>query len=118
VEGDDSDLLPELLDNYLNHETIICPVCLRLPACRVSGYLTCGCGLHFPLPANIDLQDLESLVMTCSELHNDSCQEVPVFSVRQSGPSLQFVSSCEVCQMESVILEPQSETGGASMESD
>ena len=108
IESTEAKIIESLVDHSTSSHQIVCPVCLRLPAKIEEGQVTCSCGLKFPLPGNISLQDFEATLLTCSELHSMSCNATPSYQVHTSNEnSLQFVSRCESCQMFSIILEAQ-----------
>ena len=100
-------MIEKLVDQSASNQ-IICPVCLRLPLEFQKGQVTCNCGLMFPLPNDITMKDFEVTLLTCSELHGETCTATPRYEVRAtSDDRVQFVSNCESCQTQSIILESQ-----------
>ena len=88
---------------------MVCPVCLKAPAHLMTegcqNFVTCICGLKFPLPSHMSLGDFESALVTCADVHHMSCSAVPQHQVRTTGSTIQFASSCESCQTLSIIFE-------------
>lgn len=112
METAEAGMMQSLLDGTTTTQ-IVCPVCLKSPAKLSEGCVVCCCGLRFPLPRNITLGDFESALVASAELHHLNCSAVPQHSVRTSGGTLQFVSTCETCQTFSIIFE-HSSTNGSS----
>lgn len=108
MEKAEEGMMESLLQRSADHE-IVCPVCLRARARLIkeggTSYITCTCGLKYPLPNHITLNDFESALVACAELHHLSCPAVPQHHVRNSGSSLQFAFSCESCETISIIFE-------------
>jgi len=103
----------DVLDD--TEERVVCPVCLRLPLVRDHfGRASCACGWALPLPAGLNLQDLEALVSTAVDLHGAACEATPALEVRGRH---RLVCACRHCLAEHVILEDATRPDVEVMES-
>lgn len=115
-ENNELDLLESLLELKTTQQ-IICPICLKLPARLMKPHcVVCDCGFRFQLPSHISLKDFETSIITCSELHNMSCDSIPVFQIRPRYEVFEFYLSCEICLMTSIILETPGGTSGMDIQ--
>ena len=99
--SDDMAMGEALFDEMVNtqfEESIICPICQRNNLFKLNHKIVCNCGIELYGQSNLILSQIGESLRVAVDLHSNSCNQIPLFSVEADQHLSVLSMQCNFCK--------------------
>ena len=101
VEQANLDMGDAFFDEMINtqyDESVICPICQRSNLFSVDQKIVCNCGMELYGQANLTLSQIRESLSVATDLHSNSCNQTPLFSIESDEHVSVMSMQCNFCK--------------------